>query len=394
MTKHLFVSMTLMAVASGCGGGSGGGSGGNGDPQYAVASLVFDPNGTTSYISLLPSLGAQTIDYSQAREVGGSADLWAYDGAVFIAQQSDVSITRFEVEDGQLVEKGKISLANYGATEVGFWRNTFISPTKAYFLNGSHDYILWNPTAMAITGTAPLPALEERAGYKIYPGYSDRAAVLRGRRLYQPMYWTDDSFFQTTPDSRIIVFDVDSDQPVEVLTAPCPGLDYATVDDAGNIYFSSWIFAAGGALVLHQPDTCVAKLAADGGAPTVAFKFTDVTGGRQGAAFRYIGNGRAIFSALHGEHTTIDETTNAGAVTYADNWRFWRYQLGSGESAVLDAFDWNDGGHYSFTIDGKTYTLVSKSDYSATTAYDLGDGSAPARLFDTRGWSTRLFKVK
>jgi hypothetical protein len=382
----------FLLAAAGCGGDGNGKVGGDGN--YAVGSLVFGPNGTTSYVSLLASLGVQTIDYAQAREFGDSADLWVYDGDVFVAEAADFSISRFAVVNGQLVERGKIGFASYGVTEMGFWRNIFISSTKAYFINGATDYIVWNPSTMAITGTVPLPAITVPAGLKAYPGYSDRAAVVRNGKLYQPIYFTDDTFFKYSSDSRIVVLDTATDQPLDVLTVPCPALDSATADDDGNLYFSSWVYGAGAATVLQQPDTCVVELPAGGGAPQVAFTVKDKTGGRQGAAFHYLGHGRALLSVLHGDHATWDDQTPAGDVTFANNWRFWTYDLASGTASELDSFDWHDGGVYTFTIDGKIYNLVSKTDYSSTTIFDFGDGTAPQPLFATKGWSTRLFKVQ
>lgn len=403
--KTLPISLVFAALALvGCGDNSmsvgGGGDDDNGGddtdtrPAYVTSSLVFGADGTTSYVSVLADLNAQTIDYTKAREFGDLADVWSYDGAVFVTEATNKTITRFAVKNGALVEEGKLSLANYGPTDVGFWRNTFISPTKAYFLNNTDGYVIWNPTDMVITGTLALPTLETRAGYMTYPGYTDRSAVIRDGKLYQPLYWTDDTYFQMTPDSRIAVFDVASDTSVGLLTAPCPGLDYVTQGDDGSLYFSSWIFAAGGALVLHEADTCVVKLPPGSDTPSVAFHFKDVADARQGAALHSIGNGKAIMSVLHGEHAVIDPDTDAGDVTYADNWRFWLYDFASNTAEMIPALDWNDGGQYFFTIDGKNYLLVSKSDYSATSVFDLGDTSAPTPLFDTQGWAIRLFKVR
>src|ERR1700760_1746137 len=102
------------------------------DHAYAVQSEVFGPDGTTSYVSVLGSLDAQTIDYTQARQIADLADMWAYDDAVFVAASTDKTISRFTVKNGQLTDEIKMSLANYGPAEVGFFRNVFVSPTKAY----------------------------------------------------------------------------------------------------------------------------------------------------------------------------------------------------------------------------------------------------------------------
>jgi hypothetical protein len=363
------------------------------DHAYAVSSYVFDPSGTTSYVSVLGSLDAQTIDYTEAHMFGELADMWVYDGSVFVMSTSDVTITKFSVANGALVQTSVLSLQSYGPTEVGFYRNTFVSSTKAYFINGAAELIVWNPATMTITGTIPLPAQAARAGYTLYPGYSDRAAVQRGGKLYQPLYWYGASFFEVAPDSLIAVIDTATDTVETVLPVNCPGIDFGTADADGNLWFSSWVYAAGGAAVLSRTDTCVVKLPADGSAPVTAFAFKDVLGGRQGAALRYIGDGKGLVSVLFPDHATGD-TTSANNVTFSDNWKFWLYDFAAGTAQPLDSFDWNDGGQYTFEIAGSTYVLMSKSDFSATSIYDLGDATAPSHLFDTMGWSTRLFQVR
>lgn len=364
------------------------------DHAYVVSSYVFNlDNSTTSYVSALGSLDAQTIDYTKARMFGDLSDMWVYDGSVFVMSTSDVTITKFSVASGALVEGKALSLQSYGPTEVGFNRNTFISSTKAYFMNGAAEFIVWNPSTMTITGTIPLPAQTARAGYTLYPGYLDRAALQRGGKLYQPLYWHGASFFEVTPDSLIAVIDTATDKVETVLPVNCPGIDFGTADGDGNLWFSSWVYAAGGAAMLARTDTCVVKLAADGSAPTTAFAFKDVTGGHQAAALRYLGNGKGLMSVFFPDHATVN-TSMVSVVTFGDNWKFWLYDFAAGTAQPLDSFDWNDGGQYTYEIGGKTYVLMSKSDFTSTSIYDLGDTTAPTRLFDTRGWSTRLFQVR
>jgi hypothetical protein len=389
---HLFaVSVLLATPSAGCGGGDDGDDDA-GEGNFVVGSLVFGPDDTTSYVSVLATLDAQTIDYTKAREFGGLVDLWVHDGAVFTADAASLTITRFTVEGQRLVEGPRVNFTQFGITDFGFWRNTFVSSTKAYFLNGSESFIVWDPSTMAITGEVALPALEAPAGHKLFPGYSDRATRIRGGKLYQPLYFTQPDFYQVDAVSRIAVYDVATDALVATLEAPCPGLDFSTVDDAGNLYFSSWVFAAGGAEVLAGPPTCVVKVdAAD--AVTVAFTPTELTDGRQGGAFRYLGNGKALLSVLHGDHAAPMEPRDVAAVTNGANWKFWTYDLAAGTATQLDSFDWNAGGAYSFTIDGTTYMLVSAGDYSSTKVYDIANVAAPVERFETQGWSTRVFEL-
>jgi hypothetical protein len=195
------------------------------------------------------------------------------------------------------------------------------------------------------------------------------------------------------PDSRIVVTDVAADNVVDVIEAPCPGLDYATVDAAGNAYFSAWVYAAGGAAVLDQPTTCVFELPAEG-EPGVAFDFPSKTGGHQGGVMRTVGNGRALLSVLHDERFPASDAPSAADLTFADNWRFWSYDFASATATPIEAIDWNAGAQYSFDIDAKTYMLVAAADYSSTTIYGLADGQSLTPTFNTPGWATRLFKLR
>jgi hypothetical protein len=361
-------------------------------PKYVVSTQIFDDRSTTGYVGLLDSLGTQTIDLTQAREFAGAADVWVHDGAVFVTNDEAFTITKFTVTGGALVEQGIVSFAAYGLSSFGFWLNTFVSSDKAYFLNDTAEYIVWDPSTLEITGSLPLPAPEPREGFRLFTGYSDRAGVLRDGLLYQPFYYTDESFFLFPPASRIVVTEVATDRVLRVIDAPCPGLDYATVDGQGNIYFSSWVYAAGGAAVLDQAPTCVFEVPV-AGEPRVAFTVADVTAGREGGVLRYLGNGKAMLSVLHDERFPPSSAPNAMELTFGDNWRFWSYDPNQNVATEIEAIGWNGGAQYSFDIDQKTYMLVAASDYSTTTVYDLGDGLSLTPVFDTDGWATRLFKL-
>jgi hypothetical protein len=398
-TKKFPASPTALALvatlsfASACGGEDASPSS-EADPNYALSSVVFDVDyNATTYLALLDALDEERIDWDRAREFRGLADVWVRDGSIFISQE-DFTITKFSVEEGRLIERGQLGFGAYGPTDFGFWRNAFVSSTKAYFLNNSSEYVVWNPQSMEIIGTVPLPVLADREDLMAFPGYSDRAAVVQDGLLFQPMYWTDESYFKFTPDSRILVVDVERDALVDVLEAPCPGLDFVTSDLAGSLYFSSWVFAPGGAAVLSQPATCVVRLATADLSLSVPFNVADVMAGHEGGVMRHLGGESFLFSVLHTEHAPATVAGDPQLVANGNNWRFWSYDRATGSASPLDAIDWNSGGAYGAEVDGRKLMLVPTSDYSATTAYELAaDGSSP-RIFDTRGWSLRLFELE
>jgi hypothetical protein len=357
---------------------------------YVMSSIAFSAETTATYISLLGSLDIDEVDFARAREFAGQADLWVHDGAVFVSELDSLTITKFTLDGGKLVQGDTLSLANYGLTDIGFYLNSFVAPDKAYFMNAGTEYVIWNPKTMEIIGTIPIPKLEPHDGLRPFPSYSDRSAVLRDGKLYHPVYYTDDSYFEYSPTSSILVVDVGKDEVVDVLEAPCPGLDFASRDEHGNAYFSSWVFAPGGAAVLDQPTTCVAKLAAGEEALEKLFDFPEVTAGRQGGAMRCVGDGKALLSVLHDERATSDVVSE---VTYGANWQFWLYDLADGTASPVASIPFNAGAAYDANLEGKPHLLVPAGDYASTQLFEIfADGTASPRV-GTLGWSMRLFAL-
>ena len=120
--------------------------------------------------------------------------------------------------------------------------HVFIAPDKAYFLADSGDYVVWNPTTMEIRGTVTMPRLAPREGIDAAPSL-DRGMIVRGDRLYHTVAWTDYKNYKMVSGSAIFVVDVKTDTFVEMLEAPCPDLNVATADAAGNLYFSNWVYS-------------------------------------------------------------------------------------------------------------------------------------------------------
>jgi len=375
------------------GAGGVGGSGPEAKNGYGLITSVSSADSSMSYFAFLDAVAPQEVKLSDAREFSGLADAWVHDGAVFVTSKEDVTITKYHVKDGELVPETTVSFADYGLDDLGFWTNIFISPTKAFLIHGVTEYVVWNPKEMVILGTVQMPKLTAPKGLKPFASYTDRSVVIRDGLLYHPFYYTDDDYFSYSPTSSIAVYDVKTDKLVRVIEAPCPGLDHATIDEKGDIYFSAWIFAPGGAATLDQPATCVAKIAKSDDKATVAFQVKDITDGREGGVFRYTGNGNAILSVIHPDHATAEELGDPAAVTYGANWRFWSYDFKTGKASVIDSIDWNAGAAYAGAADGKAYALLPDGGYTSTTIWDVTNPADPKSLFKVDGWVLRLFEL-
>lgn len=365
---------------------------------YVVGSSVFGPEGNNSYVNVIGSLDEQTLDYSKAYEFPGSADLWVWNNKVFIADGESPVIRRYAVDDaGALALESEISFAVYGLADAAFWNAIWVSPSKAYMANGQGEYVIWDPlsTPMTITGTMPHPPLADRGIQKLRPASTDRGVVVSGNRLYHPYYWADDSYTSYADDSRIAIYDTTTDQLIDVVEAGCTGLDIATQDGAGNLYFSNWTGNVGLSLVHRGAPPCGAKIAA--GTTAIDGSWTlswpEVTDGRSAAALRYSGDGHALLSVFYSERTPFDDSTDPWTLVGSENWRIWRVDLQTRTAAPLDSIAWNSGATYLQRIDDLTYVLVPSADYSTSTVYAV-DGATATPRFQTTGWGIRLFRVR
>jgi hypothetical protein len=204
---------------------------GGGNSLYAVMTQLSSADESLSYFKMVDAIEPQNVDLDSARVFTGLDDAWFWQGDVFIAEAEKQSITKFKVDGGKLIAGETLGLSDYGISSLGFWVITFISPTKAYVVNGTSEYIAWNPKTMEITGTVPMPDLEMRDGLRPFASYTDRSVAIRDGLFYHPFYYTNDDYFEYAPSSSIAVYDVETDELVKVIEAPCPGLDHVTQDE-------------------------------------------------------------------------------------------------------------------------------------------------------------------
>lgn len=387
------LSLCVAAAMAGCSESSKE-SGGGDDAAYVFAAIVSSGDDSNTYVSLLDELAGQTVDNAAGREFPGTSDVWVFDGAVFVADQESKTIAKFKIDRGSLLEDGRISFSDYGLNDFGFWVNRFVDSHKAYLGNAPAEFIIWDPSEMTITGTLPLPDLPTQGVLAPNPGYADRAAVLRDGLLYQPVYYADDTYFKYASNSSILVVDTARDEVVDVLDAPCPGLDFGTQLENGDIYFSTWVFAPAGAAVDGGPKTCVVRLPqAQPRKVELAFQVRELTAGREGGAFRYIGNGRALMSVLHDDRAADEGVTDLTGVGLGPYWRFWLVNMKDESAELFDEIDWNGGAAYTASANGSEYMLVPSGDYSSTTVYDLSASDLP-HVLETQGWALRLFGLE
>lgn len=365
-------------------------------PLYAIGSSVYLDSGTSSYLRLVDSLDLEGSEVSldNARELPGDSDIAVYGGMILVSSGDAPTITKYEItSDATLQEVDQVSFVNFGASSAAFYHNQMVSSDKAYLVNGAAQIIIWNPETMEITGTIDLPELEERPELRVVTGLADRSAVIADGHYYLPLYWTDDQYAQRSPDSVLIDIDIATDTVTNTIEAPCPALDYGTIDDDGLLHFSNWTGGPGTYHVLETAQTCIATLDPSSGEITTK-TFASIADGHEGAAYKYVGNGRFVMSVFDEVRADVANSDDPFAVIAGNNWQLWSYEPANETSAPVDGIDWNSGAIIHADINEDVYSLVPGENYASTVAYKLTPDDSASAVFSIIGWSYRLFQVR
>ena len=118
-----------------------------------------------------------------------------------------------------------------------------------------------------------------------------------------------------------------------------------------------------------------------------------MTGGREAAALRLMGGGKALMTVFHHERVEIAPEADRFALVESANWRLWTLDLATLQAAPLEALGWHTFGLYSARLDGQTLLSVPGAKYASTATYSLAPDGTAERRWESVGWQTRLFKL-
>lgn len=360
-------------------------------PLYALATEVFTAEDTLTYVVLVPSLDAGQIDIDRGLEVFDVANIAASEGRLFVSDRGRGRVTRYRVgADASLSEDGAISFTNYGVPDPG--TNTFVRADKAYLFDyNTGDHIVWNPTSLEITGSIVAPV--QRTG-----SLEASDAVLRGDTLYRTLSWFDWGNYRTLDDQFLIGLDTQRDQVVSVVGEDrCAGLTrHNGPDETGRVFFSNSVYSVTERLVRGTRESCALRLPpnADKFAADWRLVFAEATGGREAAAFDYLGEGKGLITVFHDERVSIDADTNPEELVWSANWRLWHLDLEARSARPIEELGWLAGGYRTVRVDDEALVMVASEDYAETRAYSISpDGRASLR-FTIPGYSSQLIRVR
>ena len=369
--------------SSGTNGNGSGATGGDGFAPFsgaALCSLIFGADGNTGFVRLVSDAeleAGEPIDSTAgAIEVGGGVSCAVQDRSVFALNWESPTITRYDEEDGALVEGLTVSFANFGPTSLASdsRQTVLLSETKAYFLDiSSSQIIVWNPSAMETIGAIPLTVAEPPEGLTqnalrvnlidgllvAYNGYRNEQDILAARTDF---WWID-------PDTdEIVATDV---------TEQCGNLQpIVSTTTNGDTYIGmSGVMAMEHALGLPgSVPPCAIRIRAGAREvdPTYLADFNALTGGLPTSGPIPAGNDRGLLLAYDTSNVPIDPMLTARELAQVPSWNFYEWELGTEQPATLvESIPTGTGRADTREFEGKTFLVQFAPGFGTTELFDL-----------------------
>jgi len=250
-------------------GGAGGEAGASAAPTeealYALTTQIIGEQ-SQSYVLLTNTLESdQTLKIEDGVvEIAGRALGTGPEngGALFVANDSSAEVARYRLNDaGGLELAGRVSFLGKGVTAFGEYggQMQYLSPEKAYWFDGpTAQVVIWNPSAMEVTGSIPLAAL---AAEKLTMSFT-AAPIWRGKKLYSFVAWRQG--VSIVPRAAVVVLDSVTDTAVIVDDTRCGYVRDGVLADDGKIYVATEALgAAAQFLDLRNPKPCLLRFDPD-----------------------------------------------------------------------------------------------------------------------------------
>lgn len=368
-------------------------------PAFAIGTRVFDDATTTSYFSIVRSLEASTtVDLDEAIEVSGPAKLFSIGslGWFAIGGGESPTISRYTVDDGdRLVPQQTISLQAYGVTSL--WDTVYVvSPTKAYYPDrDGRQLIVWNPTAMTVSGSIPLPETSRDGFISLY-GYTP---VMRGDQLLFTVGWFDwGSNDSVRPETGLVVIDTTTDRLARFdIDTRCGGVTQAIATGSGDVYLvSSALAGAAFRLGRLATEPCALRIRADETSfdPSYHRELDTLTAGAL-AGEPVAGGGDRIFLRVFDESVGMVPTDAATwELTGQIAWQWWTWDVGTNTATQVDALAAATADVLWFEVDGRVYGSQTEADYSATTLVELTAAGGPTTAITAPGFIHGVARIR
>ena len=403
--KHLFALRSLrlstaalaLSLFAGCGDDEEEGTPG---PLYAITAqqLVSDP--VESYVMVTPDAEkAASLSLDGAIKVPGRALGVGIpkSGSVYVVSDESATVTRYTLnKDDTLEAAGTVSFASHGVTSLGEYQANFqfISDTKAYFFDGAiAKVIIWNPTAMTVTGTIPLDALNLPDTVLAFSG----AVVHSGSRIIMPVGWRPVEGVNVTKKAGVVSIDTATDAATIATDERCGYTHDAALGTDGKVYIATEAYGAAVRRVVGQdaPEPCLLKFDPQTGTfDTTFYRSLEslVGGGTAGALIPSPTAGTAYVRVLDESLAPVVEGTHPRTIASGTGWQWWELNLATLTATRKADFPSTSGSVFLFESENQTLYTEFGAGASSTTFRVLGDnGKATVK---TQGLSFSFLQLR
>lgn len=341
-------------------------------PLYAINARVFsaDFSNQVSYLMLVGQLDEGEATLDRAVEVNGSGSLWGgpVGGELYFVGGENLRISKYVVDDSGQLEKesNEIGLLSSGVSSIDTEALAFDGDRGFFFDLGSEQALEFDLNEMSLVDSHDLSDLRINSSSITYLG--EGGFKRRGDEFVGVTFGSNALFDEVGEVSRLGFFDP-SDGSLEVIDAPCGGLQYSFEADNGDWYFATdpWVAGVHALDNSRSPEPCLARLPAGSrqfDEETISLNETTqgITGGIIPGP-----NGTAFVRVLdQGVFPLTDETGYIDPFS-APAWRTWRIDLADPESSVELGREPIAGGIKFAVVDGVGYQNESAADFSTTT---------------------------
>ncbi|SEK54628.1 hypothetical protein SAMN05444354_101843 [Stigmatella aurantiaca] len=369
------------------------------EPLYAITTQLLTADPTESYVVVTPHAEqAATLSLEGAIKVPGRALGVGIPktGAVYVVTDESATVTRYTLTANNTLEKaGTVDFAPRGVTSLGEYQANFqfVSETKAYFFDGlTAQVIIWNPTAMTVTGTIPLDALVIPETVLAFSG----AVVHTGGQIIMPVGWRPVQGINVTKKAGVVSIDTATDTATLAEDDRCGYTHDAALGLDGKVYIATEAYGAAVRRVVGEeaPEPCLLKYDPQTRAfdPSFYRALDSLVGGGTAGALIPGEQGTAYVRVLDETIAPVNEGTPPRIVASGTGWQWWELKLDTLTATRRTDLPSTSGSIFLFESEKQTLYTEFGAGAASTTFRVLGDsGKATVK---TQGLSFSFLQLR
>lgn len=390
----LFASALLL----GCGGGDARSDGPRRaeGPLYAINTRVHadDFANPSSYIALVDDLEAGRAALGDAVELPGAGSLWGVplSGQLYVISAEQRTVTQFRLDSAGRLQQGE---------RLGLDVSQLV--TEAIAFDGPERGFLFDMiSAQAIEIDLEKMVIEDRHDISALRIDSAEITFLgeggfrrRGDELVGVVYGSSAAYDRVALRSKVGFFDPGSGS-LEVVEAPCGGLNYSFETQTGDWYFSTdpWVAGIHALDESRAPAPCMARLPAGSHSfDSSVIALNEVTGGVTGGAIPS-SDGTVYVRVLDQSVFPLTPDTDLLEPFSVPAWTTWSIALPGAESASPVARPLIAGGIKFVRVDERVYQNESSADFASTTLVRTTGSDAPKAGLEVPGVPWNVVRVR